>query len=577
MKKKKLKLITGLSVLTLVIILTALSGVTVAQAASKKSKEPEPTLRKESVTLYVGWEPYEIFIDDLDEEATVTYKSTAPEVASVDEEGVVYPGKKGTATIKVTVKVPGVGKYKLKLAVKVKKPDYTVTDYTDAITTNGSYIFTLKRHGYDGEVSWFLRGSQFANIEAVGATDCIIRGKAVGDVTLSVTSNNKTTFFDIHVYEGTGTAFRITEQKDPYNGNYMTRGDYNKYTRDYYVVRSYLERLASLGGGMLIFSKGTYTITNTLCIPSNTTILIEDGARIVKTDYTGSNWLNATQSLFQTVSYFHTTNKFTEYNGEHDITIKGEGSACIDLNFVKCTALVACHCERLYVEGVAFKNLNSLHFIELDASRDVHITNNLFSGCVESPTQRKEAINLDTPDVNTGGFSQDWTSYDCTPDLDVWITGNVFENLETAIGTHKYTEGKYHTNIFIEFNTFVDVTSYVIRMMNWKDSVISGNYFLLNDLPEDTKTVNAVVLNGAINPTVTANYFRNFTTAITAAHWKNKGLGKEYEETDNDIKASNIRAMRKNEVVDCVNDYFEVYRMFGDTSEESLMTYKFYN
>ena len=542
----------------------------------KTEKDPPAgVLRKSSVTLYVGWESYEIFIDELDEESTVTYKTTNKKIATVDEDGIVTPKKKGSAKIKVVIKAKDGAKKTLVLSVKVKNPYSEVIDFNDSITTEGSYTFKLKRYGHDGEVTWKLDGSQYATIEAVSDTDCRISGIAVGDVTLSVSCGDFEESFDIHVYEGKGTAFKITPEKHPYNGNYEGRSEYNQYTKDYFIVRSYLERLSSLGGGMLIFAEGTYSITNTLCIPSNTTILLEDGATILKSDYTGTSWLTATQSLFQTVSYSHTQTPFTKYNGEHDITIKGEGSATIDLNFVKSNAITAAHCLRLTITGIAFRNLNSLHFIELDASKDVEISGNLFSGCIASPTQRKEAINIDTPDLETHGFAQGWTSYDCTPDKNVSICDNVFENLETAIGTHKYSEGKYHTNISIERNAFVNVTSYVVRMMNWKKCKVSDNYFILTDREDADKTVNAVILNGAVNPTVTGNTFVNFTTAIRCAHWKNSGSGKIYAETYNELSKANLKAMKKNAVVDCTNNYFEVYTEFGDNTDKFLETYKF--
>ena len=396
----------------------------------------------------------------------------------------------------------------------------------------------------------------------------------MGDVVLKAVCGDFEQSFDIHVYEGKGTAFRITPDKLPYKGNYVTRSEYNTYTKDYFTARSYLERLSTLGGGLLVFARGTYSITNTLCIPSNTTILIEDGATIVKSDTTGTSWLTATQSLFQTVSYSHTQTPFTEYNGEHDIAIIGEGTATIDLNFIKSNAITAAHCKNLRITGIAFRNLNSLHFIELDAAKDVEISGNLFSDCLTSPTQRKEAINIDTPDLETHGFAQGWTSYDRTPVLNVSICDNVFENIETAIGTHKYSEGMYHTNISIERNTFANVSSYVVRMMNWKDCEISDNYFILDGAEED-RNVNAVILNGAVNPTVTGNRFIGFTTAISCAHWKNSGYGRAYAETYNELSKANLRAMKDNVAVDCVNDYFEVYTVFGDSSDENLKTYKF--
>ncbi|MEK5389647.1 hypothetical protein NSQ59_04575 [Margalitia sp. FSL K6-0131] len=50
---------------------------------------------------------------------------------------------------------------------------------------------------------------------------------------------------------------------------------YNKYTKQYYVIRSYLEKLEHTGGGALILKKGTYTISNVLYVPSNVTIRCE--------------------------------------------------------------------------------------------------------------------------------------------------------------------------------------------------------------------------------------------------------------------------------------------------------------
>ena len=540
-----------------------------------KTKRPKPVLLETSVTLYVGWESYEIFINKLDEEAEVTYKSSKTAVATVDEEGVVTPKKKGTTRITVVVKDSDGRKTKLKLTVKVLKPYTEVTEMTDVLTSEGEFCFKLERYGHLDEVKWTLTGSQFASIEAVSDTDCLIKGAAPGDVVLSAECGDYKESFEIHVYEGSGEAYKITPDKEPYKGFYMSRSEYNKYTKDYYVARSYLERLANAGGGLLVFAAGTYNFTNTLCIPSNTTILIEDGATLVKSEYTGVASLAATQSLFHTVAYNHTTTKFTKYNGEHDIAIIGQGSATIDLHYLKSIAITAAHCQHLTIKGIAFKNLNSAHFIELDASKDVEISGNTFSNYVPSPTQRKEAINLDTPDELTHGFIQGWTSYDKTPNVNVSICDNVFENLETAIGTHKYSEGKYHKNIVIQRNTFVDVTSYVVRMMNWKNSVVSDNYFILRERGDEETVVNAVILNGAVNPTVTGNYFNNFTTAISCAHWKNSGSAKVYAETYNKLSKTNLKAMKQNQVVSCTNNYFEVYTVYGDKTDKYLEKYKF--
>ena len=84
---------------------------------------------------------------------------------------------------------------------------------------------------------------------------------------------------------------------------YSTYGsDYvNKYTRDWYLFRSYLEKLEVSGGGKLIVKKGTYNITNTLCIPSNVKITFEDGVVINKTTDTHTKKFHAGVTLFEFV------------------------------------------------------------------------------------------------------------------------------------------------------------------------------------------------------------------------------------------------------------------------------------
>ena len=78
---------------------------------------------------------------------------------------------------------------------------------------------------------------------------------------------------------------------------------YNHYTKDYYVFRSYLEQLEKVGGGTLYVNAGTYSITNSLYVPSNTTIIFRDGTVINKGTNTGfpSNVLVPSQSVFQLV------------------------------------------------------------------------------------------------------------------------------------------------------------------------------------------------------------------------------------------------------------------------------------
>lgn len=553
-------------ILTTFIVVAVMGAVVPAQASSQP---PQPSFVDRSITLYSGYENYDSALTDISEEAEVTYKSSSKKVARVDEDGIITPVAAGKTTITATVKQDG-ATYKCTMKVTVKDPYYKLDNYSEGMFPGQSVVFSVKRYGYDESldtVKWTLTGSQYASLESISATECILRAKEVGNVTVSVESLGVTRQVDVRIYDGTGDIFVIHPDSTPYGKKYVNRGDYNSFTSCYFLIRSYLERLDTLGGGTLVFKAGTYPVIATLCVPSNTTILLEDGVVIRKIDNTSTKAVNSTTSLFQCVASSHTTTKFTGYGGEHDIRFLGEGDATIDLASIRCTAIMMCHNKNVRISGITFKNLNGLHFIELDASKDVDISYNCFTGYVPTSTGHKEAINIDTPDKNTGGFVQGWTSYDKTPDKNVYITDNVFYNLEVGVGTHRYsqaegcdeTEGElmYHTNIEILRNSFINIATYAVRYMNWKNCVMKDNSFEQTpaflgaiSVPAEDGTlvppvVTGVFVNGAVSPVITGNYFSDFDTVISCYPWKN----------------SNIKS---NENIDGGSSYAVTYNIFDD-------------
>ena len=70
-------------------------------------------------------------------------------------------------------------------------------------------------------------------------------------------------------------------------GRYAKSQDLNKQTKHYFMLRYYMDKLEKNGGGTLTLKKGTYSITNILYVPSNVTIRLKDGVRIVKTTNVG--------------------------------------------------------------------------------------------------------------------------------------------------------------------------------------------------------------------------------------------------------------------------------------------------
>ncbi|MBE5936941.1 MAG: hypothetical protein E7265_02805 [Lachnospiraceae bacterium] len=354
----------------------------------------------------------------------------------------------------------------------------------------------------------------------------------------------------------------------PYHDYYTDNAWYNEYTRDYYVFRSYFEQLERVGGGTLTVETGDYSITNTLYVPSNVTVNFQHGVNIRKGTYTGlsETVLAPSISLFQFVppSLSATPGAVGGYNGSHDIQFIGQGTVNMDLLFyTNATAIVMGHNRNILVQGINFHNYLGHHFIELDASQNVTIQGCTFSGSsfTSSANSGKEAINIDIPDKNTGGFTQIWTNYDRTANDTIIIKNNIFLNTLRAIGTHKYSVSAvdnvtqiYHTNVQILDNTINNTNSYAIRSMNWKDCIIKGN--TIKNV-NSGKTV-AILMSGSVNPTITGNVIDTALRPITL----NPAHNPESDKPDkfypasptildsNEATGINISAMLNNTLID---------------------------
>lgn len=338
----------------------------------------------------------------------------------------------------------------------------------------------------------------------------------------------------------------------------------NKHTKNYYVLRSYMEVFEKNGGGTIILKKGTYTISNSIYVPSNVTIILQQGAVIKKTNVTGTSRVKPSGTIFTLInpSLGQKGNKVTSaqklkgYNGVKNVTILGQGDsksnannrATIDLAGIKgAIAITAGHNQNVKIENIKFQNVNVSHFIEMDATNTATIKNNYFYNAKKNSTvTNKEAINLDTPDKNTQGFNYTWTSHDKTPNKNITIQNNKFEKLDRAIGTHKYSEGKYHQNIKVLDNTIICTREDAIRTMNWINSEISNNSistvgwnakagYEQNYTRSDKTYLRGILVSGAENLKISNNRFTKVSRAIQYIPTKNKGAGSSYKTIYNKV------------------------------------------
>ncbi len=365
------------------------------------------------------------------------------------------------------------------------------------------------------------------------------------------------------------SAYTITTASKPCDksANYTT---YNKYTRYYYTILSYLKKLENEGGGTLIIEKGIYKITNTLYVPSNVTIKLKDGVKLVKGTKTGTSKFEASHSIFQLCSNRNSTKEgaYRKYNGESNIAIVGEGKAEIDLNYASDTVgIMMCHNSRITISNIIFSNMYRGHFIELDASRDVIITKCTFLNHKDSPNNNKEAINIDTPDKVTKGFHADWSSYDKTPNKNITISDCIFKDLERAIGTHKYSENKLHKNVQILNNIISNCDQDAIRVMNWEKPVIKGN--TISNVADRKAGRRAILISGVIDPQISENVFSRVSRPIQIIPWKNTGDGSEYNIIYNVISSEGIELMKNNTVEDCDEHFIRFNKTYNEYKENT--------
>ena len=74
--------------------------------------------------------------------------------------------------------------------------------------------------------------------------------------------------------------FTVTPKSNPYQNRYIKTAAFTEKTRSHYVLLSYMEYFSTIGGGELHLKKGVYNLAYNLYVPSNVTLVFEDGVII---------------------------------------------------------------------------------------------------------------------------------------------------------------------------------------------------------------------------------------------------------------------------------------------------------
>lgn len=371
---------------------------------------------------------------------------------------------------------------------------------------------------------------------------------------------------------GVHNYYEFNSKSKVLNPAFTRYSTYTPQTKNYFVLRSILERLEMQGGGVLKIKKGVYLITNNLYVPSNVTIELEDGVVLKKAATTGTSKLNISRSIFQLIapSKSEVIGAVGKHNGTRNVKIYSKGRATIDLQNQKLSfGIVMGHNMNITVQNINFVNSNAGHFIELDASKNVVFDNLSFIG--NSSTEilnANEAINLDTPDKVTKGFNAKWSNLDRTGNDGITIKNSHFEDLVTAIGTHQISgegtiNGKKfisqpHKNVKIINNTFENLRSDAIHAFNWDQPIIENNNF------KDIHGMNSgIASNGSFYPTFKNNHFENLNRAMHFFPKKNATNGKEYKEVYDKFTATNLADLETNTGTNLNQDFIYIYPTFN--------------
>lgn len=325
----------------------------------------------------------------------------------------------------------------------------------------------------------------------------------------------------------------------------------NRYTRQYYMLRSYLEYFEATGGGTITLSPGEYRLPSTLYVPSHTTIALSAGTVLTKTNKTGTRKFKASKSMFMLIrpSLGKRRGAVGGHGGETDITFAGAGGgrSLINLSGIRNTlGIIAGHNQRVRISGITFTNMNNNHFIEMDACADCSVTDSQFTNATANTRRSAEAINLDTPDALTDGFGSPWSNLDATPNEGVLIAGNSFTNLVRALGTHNYSADRFHADVVVRDNYFSGFTNDPIRIMNWRDPVITGNTFDNVSCPGHGNDCRAILASGAINPIISNNRLTNMVRSFQFMPWRNAGKAAVYPTTYNQLTDASRAALATN-------------------------------
>lgn len=210
----------------------------------------------------------------------------------------------------------------------------------------------------------------------------------------------------------------------------------------------------------IMIEPGTYTLTRSLSIYSNTCLYME-GVTFVQAKSSTGNMLRVGKSTEQQNGYFY-----------KNITIDGGTSGGIwDEDYNNHTALKVAHTQNFTARNITVQNTIDGHLMEVAGVNGFSLIDCTFQNQLLDATRYTEAVQFD---VLVSKHLSGYTSEDLT-NCNILISGCTFSNVPKGIGSHTLILNNYMSNIEITNNTFVNNTCAAIDFVAATNCTISNN------------------------------------------------------------------------------------------------------
>ncbi len=215
---------------------------------------------------------------------------------------------------------------------------------------------------------------------------------------------------------------------------------------------------------------GTYYISKTLSINSNTYLKCDKKTKIIKKNK---------KSLYMLRTAKNGKKGKKGYNNVKNVTVDGGTWDARFLKYNKETGgslFFFVHSQNLEFTNLTLRNNYGTHLLELGGDKDVLIKGCRFYGFKKSSNNDdKEAIQLDV--CHNYKILPDGMPYDDTPCMNITIEDNEIYGYPRAIGSHSLVKGIYPSNITIANNNIHDISQNAIYAYNYRNLKVTGNKF----------------------------------------------------------------------------------------------------